>query len=126
MHGAFTAAVDGVTYACREERRADQSAQGESIQNAANPRVIVPSRNLFSLIYHHGKLYHPRLILTIVFFPCFRSSAREPSGPQPVRLHHFIRQLWRINRGQQKPCLGPALRHVRAPTADVDARSTSV
>ena len=68
MHGAFTAAVDGVTYACREERRADQSAQGESIQNAANPRVIVPSRNLFSLIYHHGKVYHARLILTIVFF----------------------------------------------------------
>src|SRR5262245_56908004 len=67
MHGAFTAAVDGVTYACREERRADQSAQVESIQNAANPRVIVPSRNLFSLIYHHGKLYHARLLLTIVF-----------------------------------------------------------
>src|SRR5215510_9585843 len=67
MHGAFTAAVEGVTYACREERRADQSAQGESIQNAANPRVVVPSRNLFSLIYHHGKLYHARLILTIVF-----------------------------------------------------------
>src|SRR5436190_16253516 len=68
MHGAFTAAVDGVTYACRKKRRADQSAQGESIQNAANPRVIVPSRNLFSLIYHHGKLYLARLILTIVFF----------------------------------------------------------